>query len=150
MRIRMLAVLLVLLAVAGFAAINWPAFTAPTKLSLLVAAVEFPLGLLMLAALAVLVVVMGLWLAAVQAAAQVAARRHVRQTQELREVAERAEASRLAGLRAALDEQFGQLSARLARVEEAHHAELRDAVNSLAAMIGELDDRLHRGPLPPH
>ena len=54
MYLRTLLILIVLGAVAIFAAINWKAFMAPTTLSVVFANVEAPLGLILLAVIGLL------------------------------------------------------------------------------------------------
>ena len=54
MYLRTLLILIVLGAVAIFAAINWKAFMAPTTLSVVFATVEAPLGLILLAVVGLL------------------------------------------------------------------------------------------------
>lgn len=56
MRLRTVLILAVLVLVGVFAMMNWQAITAPTSLNFIVARVEAPLGLLMLAAIGMLAV----------------------------------------------------------------------------------------------
>jgi hypothetical protein len=72
-------------------------------------------------------------------------RRHARELQEQRTLADQAEASRFCELRAALREEMAQVERRLGELQEGLRADLRDNVNSLASMIGEMDDRLRSG-----
>ncbi len=59
MGMRSLVALLLLVALAAFAAANWGAFTAPTELTLGVVRVHWPLGLLMLGLCALLLLGLG-------------------------------------------------------------------------------------------
>ncbi|RYF33188.1 MAG: hypothetical protein EOO21_06025 [Comamonadaceae bacterium] len=54
MKVRTLLLILVLLAIVLFTALNWTVFTTPSTLSLLVATVEAPLGVIMLGLLVLL------------------------------------------------------------------------------------------------
>lgn len=140
---RALAFVALLLAVAGFALLNWGAFTAPTAISLGVATVQAPLGLLMLGLVALLCVLFAVWVIALQGTALLDARRQTKALQAQRELADSAEASRLAELRA-------ELLTRLDRLQDESRLALEQHANSLAAQIGELEDRLARSAvLPP-
>ncbi|HSB21468.1 MAG TPA: LapA family protein, partial [Burkholderiaceae bacterium] len=142
---RSILLLSMVVVVAAVAALNWPAFTAPTRIDLLFAKVDFPLGLLMLGVLACFVLALAVLLAMSHGRALVETRRHNKEVERLRALAEQAEASRLEGLRAALLEEFGRLDARLVQLHEANRQALHEDVNSIAAMIGELDERLAQG-----
>jgi uncharacterized integral membrane protein len=119
-----LAVALVL--VALFAALNWSVITAPTTLSLGFARVQAPLGLVLLALLAILTAVFLMYLVYLQTSVLLEHRRHARELEAQRQLADQAEVSRFTELRAHVD-------ARLAEVE-----------SSISAQLGELRDRLDR------
>lgn len=159
-RARTVFILVVLLLLAAFAALNWPAFTAPTPLNLLLLQVEAPLGVIMLAIVAVLTILYGLLVMGIETAALLETRRHTRELEAQRQLAEEAESSRLAELRRYLETELGRLHtlpgevtkplvARLAQSEEAIRADIERTGNTLAAYIGELEDRLARGGQPP-
>jgi uncharacterized integral membrane protein len=151
MKIRTLLLLLVLSLVAGFAALNRAAFLAPTTLSLGLADVQAPLGLVMLG---LLVFVTGLFL--VQTTVLFDARQHAKELQSNRKLADQAEASRFTELRSflelelrkQLDQDGHSRAAVLTRIDQME-ATLRLVVeqsgNSLAAALGELEDRLDKG-----
>jgi hypothetical protein len=155
MRVRTLLLMLVVGAVVAFAAINWNAFVAPTNLSLGFTAVQAPLGVILLGLMALLTSLFLMILVSLQTSALLGARRHARELQTQRELADDAEASRLTELRAFLDVELRQLAERgdeskttlLERLDQLHR-DLRGAfeqsVNTLAAYIGEIDDRLER------
>nr|MDQ2735046.1 LapA family protein [Pseudomonadota bacterium] len=73
-------------------------------------------------------------------------RRHAKELQGQRLLAEQAEASRFTELRAAFQEEMTRLTERLTVAHEALRTEIRDNANSLAAALGEMDDRLRRAP----
>ena len=105
-----------------FMALNWSALAAPAAVSFAFFRAEAPLGLILLG-FAVGFALLAVAHAAVQRTAMlVEARRQAQELKALRELAENAEASRLAELRRHLDE----------------------ATNTLAAHIGEVDDKLNR------
>ena len=157
MSLRAVLLLVVFAVLAIFVVVNWPAFTAPASLSLLVGTVEAPLGIVMLAitgALALVFLAYAFWL---QATVLLETRRTTRELAAQRQLADQAEASRFTELRTALDARFDRLeaAARAGTTGDGARArdELRDtiehAVNGLAAQIAELADRLaQRGLLP--
>lgn len=131
MQLRNVVLLVVLAFVALFAALNWRVIMAPTTLSLGFAEVQAPLGLVLLGLLAVLTTLFLLYVVYLQSTVLLETRRHARELQAQRELADQAEASRFTDLRTLLETRLDQLE------------------NSLAASIGELGDRLDRKQLPP-
>ena len=125
MHLRNVALLVVLGAVALFAALNWGVMT-PTTLSLGFAEVQAPLGLVLLAMLAVICALFLFYLVYLQTTVLLEHRRHARELETQRQLADQAEASRFTELRTLLEARLDQLE------------------NSLAASIGELADRLGR------
>lgn len=156
MKIRTLFLLIGLGAVAVFAMLNWSVFTAPATLSLGVAHVQAPLGLVMLGLVAFLAALFLVFVVYLQTSVLLEARRHARELQANRELADQAEASRFTELRGFLEAELTRqagLDAEsrvvvLARLDQLDR-DLRSAVeqsgNTLAAYIGELEDRLERG-----
>ena len=157
MYLRTLLILIVLGAVAIFAAINWKAFMAPTTLSVVFATVEAPLGLILLAVVGLLTLLFLLYVVYLQSSVLMENRRNARELQAQRELAEQAEASRISQLRSFLESELRRLGEKteeskvvvLAKLE-ALERELRSVVeqsgNTLAAYIGEIEDRLERAP----
>lgn len=135
---RVIAFAVMLVLVGLFAAINWPVFNAPTALSLGFTQIEAPLGLIMLSLVAFLCVLFAAWVIALQASALLESRRQTKELQAQRDLADKAEASRFTELR-------GELMARLDRLQQESRTSLEQAANTLAAHIGELEDRLERG-----
>jgi uncharacterized integral membrane protein len=153
MQLRTLALLIALAALAVFAAINWSAFTAPARLSLVFGTVEAPLGVVMLVIAALITVLFLAFIAYLQTSVLLEARRHARELEASRTLADQAEASRFTELRAFLQTELAQLGAahargeadllaRLDRLEGDVRAAVEQAGNTLAAYIGELEDRL--------
>jgi len=148
--------IIVLLGVLGlFAAVNWGAFTTQTTLSLVFTTVEAPLGLILLGVIGALTALFLIYLVYWQSSALLETRRHAREVQSLREIAENAEASRFSQLRAFLETELHELAARsaesktavLVRLDEIDRelrATMEQSVNTLAAYIGEVDDRMER------
>jgi uncharacterized integral membrane protein len=145
MRVRTVLVLLAMLLLAVFAAINWPVFIAPTQLSLLVTSFTAPFGLLMLGLVIALVLAFAVYMAAWQGQILMELRRHGKELELQRALADQSEASRFTELRAVLHTEVEQLTARLAQVQEALRTDIRENANSLAASLAEMDDRLRLG-----
>src|SRR5262245_13583667 len=99
MTLRTAFLLLLFAATVLFAALNWSAFIAPTPISLGVATVQAPLGLILLAFIALLAVVFLAYALYLQTSFLVEARRSARELQAQRELADQAEASRFTELR---------------------------------------------------
>jgi uncharacterized integral membrane protein len=153
---RLLVVLLIVVLVGGFAALNWSAFAARVPLSFLVARVEAPLGLIMLGVLAALTLLYLAFTASRETHALLEGRRQARELEAERRRADQADASRYTELRRYLEAELGALRtlaedssrqavARVDRAEEALKGEVERSGNTLAAYIGELEDRLTRG-----
>ena len=123
---RNVALIAALLLVAVFAALNWSVITTPTTLSLGFAQVQAPLGLVLLGILAILTAIFLLYLVYLQTSVLLEHRRHARELEASRELADQAEVSRFTELRAFVD------------------ARLQEVENSLSAQLAELRDRVER------
>jgi uncharacterized integral membrane protein len=157
MYLRTLLILIVVGAVAIFSAINWSAFMAPTTLSVIFGSVEAPLGLILLAAIGLLTLLFLLYVAYLQSAILMENRRNARELQVQRDLAEQAEASRISQLRSFLEIELRRLGekteeskiamlAKLEGVERELRAVVEQSGNTLAAYIGEIEDKLERAP----
>ena len=151
---RTLTLVIAFLLFTIFAAVNWPAFTAPTTLSFVVGSIEAPLGLILLGVIVFVCAAFLLLLAVQQASVLVETRRMAKELSAQRTLADQAEASRFTDLRAYIDQVLQRdrpggagvpvdLTARLDRIEAGLKAQAEHS-NTLAAMIGELDDRIER------
>jgi hypothetical protein len=161
MKISSIFLLLALVVIGAFAALNWPAFNQPTTLSLGFTSVTAPLGLIMLGLLVAVSALFLAYLVTLQTSVLLETRRHARELQAHRALADQAEASRFTELRKFIET---ELNARTAREAEMHNALLakmdrlddsvrgamQDASNTMAAYMGQMDDRLahERRPLP--
>lgn len=155
MQIRTLLFVIILGAIGGLAALNWETFNAPTTLWLGVTTVQAPLGLVMLGLTAVLTAFFLIFIIYLQSSVLLEARRHARELQVNRELADQAEASRFTELQRfielemqAIVRQDGEsrtaLLARLDRLDAELLAAVNQSGNTLAAYIGEVEDRLER------
>lgn len=152
MSLRIVLALILAALFAVFVGVNWSVFVAPATLSVLVATVQAPLGVVMLGVLGLVVLLFALYMAWWQGRILLDARRHTKELQSQRELADKAEASRFTELSARLDSQIAALGARVhQRIDERTQElriEIQHSANGLAASIGELDDRLERGNAP--
>jgi uncharacterized integral membrane protein len=150
-----LAILIVVAALAALALFNWPALSAVTTLSLGVAQVQAPLGLVVLAFTAVLGLLFIVHIVMQQAGAVAEGRLHAKELAAQRDLADRAEASRFSELRAYIDselrrletqgaEQRGAVLERLDALQGSLLAKVDEATRSLSAYVGVVDDKLDR------
>jgi hypothetical protein len=118
---------------ALFVVLNWRVFAGPAKVNLLLTSAEVPVGVLMLLlfalALLVLWIVVGSW----QGTLIMEFRRQAKELQAQRLLAESAEASRFTELGALIREEIAKL-----------RTELQETEHSIAATLGEMDDRLRK------
>ncbi|HNC50672.1 MAG TPA: LapA family protein [Accumulibacter sp.] len=160
MKFRTVLLLLVLGTLAAFSALNWSTFTTPTPLSLGLTEVQAPLGVILLGVVVFLTAFFLVFVVYVQASALFDSRRHAQELQLNRELADKAEASRFTELRNFLESELeklakrdagapasvdGTILARLDRLEQALLTALEHSENSVAAYVGELEDRIERG-----
>ena len=160
MRIRTILLLLVLVAVAAFSVLNWNVFVSPTALSLGVTSVQAPLGLIMLVLLVFLAAFFLVFVVYLQSTVLLDTRRHSKELQANRVLANQAEASRVTELREFLNVELKQQTsqnaasqatvlARLDTLDRDLHLQLEQSENSLSAYIAELEDRLTSGSQKP-
>jgi uncharacterized protein HemX len=132
-RIRSLLVLVASGLAALFVVLNWRVFASPAKLNLLLTSTEVPVGVVMLLlfalALLVLWIIVGRW----QGTLLTEFRRQAQELQAQRLLAENAEASRFTELGALIREEIAKL-----------RTELQETEHSIAATLGEMDDRLRK------
>jgi uncharacterized integral membrane protein len=155
MPLRSILILLVLGVIALFATLNWGAFTAPTSLRLGFKTFEAPLGLIMLGVTVLLVFLFLVFVAYLQTSVLIEGRRHTRELQAQRELADQSEASRYSQLRQFFEAELQRLSdegqqrqaevlGNLEQLDRDLRITIEQSGNMLAAYIGELDDRLQR------
>ncbi len=158
--VRALTLFFVLVLIGVFALINWPAFTALTPISLVFTTVQAPLGLIMLGLAMFLSLLFTMWAISLQAGTLRETRIHTKELHAQRELADTAEASRFTELRAFLTTELtrvtqtstdghAELLNRMNHMEGAMRLTLEENSNSVAAVVGELEDRLERGERPP-
>lgn len=155
MKIRTLLLILFILLVAGFVALNFAQILQPTALSFGFTEVQAPLGLVLLAMLAVVLIVFLAALVYQQTTHMMEVRRVTREAAEQRNLADKAEASRFTELRTFLQAEMQATAAREIDLAEKLHqkvdrlqAAMTEVIeqngNGLSASLGELEDRLER------
>ncbi|MBP1749893.1 MAG: hypothetical protein H6Q52_2432 [Deltaproteobacteria bacterium] len=153
MKIRTLLLLVILVIIAVFVAINWKAFMTQTTLSVGFANVQAPLGLVMLGLLVFLTAAFLVFAIYLQTSNLLEARRHAQELKGSRELADRAEASRFTELRGFLDSELKRqtdlniqsraaIVARMDELERDLRTAIEESGNALSAYIEELEDRL--------
>lgn len=153
MRTSTFLLLLVLAAIGLFAALNWPAFNQPTTLSLGFTAVTAPIGLIMLGLLVAVSAIFLAYLVTLQTSVLLETRRHARELQSHRALADQAEASRFTELRKFIEselnartardaEMHNSLLAKMDRMDESLRIALQDSNNTMAAYMGQMEERL--------
>jgi uncharacterized integral membrane protein len=155
MRLINLILLIVLVALVIFSAINWQAITEPVPLSLLFNNTEAPLGLILLTITGLLTLLFLGFVVYMQSSTLVTRRKLNKEVEEQRKLANKAELSRFTELRTFLEMELQQLKTqgadvhkkvevRLSEVEIAVKGAVEESGASLSAYIGELGDRLNK------
>ena len=150
MKIYSLSLLFILVLVAIFTALNWGTFITPTELSLGFTVATVPLGLILLGFLALITLLFLAFVVYLQTSALLETRRYSKELQASRELADKAEASRFTELRTALEAERLTVIARIDQVRGELQTSIEQSGNTLAAYIGELEDRLDGGKMPPN
>lgn len=159
MKLRTLLLVVFILLVAGFVALNFEQILLPTPLNFGVTQVQAPLGLVLLGMLALVLVVFLAALVYSQTLHMMEVRRITRDAADQRTLADKAEASRFTELRQYLQTELQATAARereladrmnlkLDEVQAALTQVVEQTGNGLGASIGELEDRLERQSLP--
>ena len=159
MRLRTGLLLLVVLLIAALAFLNWGLLAQPTPMSLGFTTLTAPFGLVMLALTAVLGVVCLAYVFYLQSSVMLDARRHNKELQAQRDLADKAEASRFTELRNFLETQeqaraarnaelLARLTSRIEQLEATFKSRADQSDNITAAHIGQLEDRIERRGAP--
>lgn len=155
MRFRTILLILAILLVAAFVALNVDEFTRISVLSVGFTTVQVALGLVMLLLLVVALVIFLASTLYMQSKYLLESRAHTRELDSQRLLADKAEASRFTELRTYLEEQtlaaqrretaLGTVLAdRFSRQQQELVARMDQSDNTLAAYMGQLEDRLER------
>lgn len=129
--------ILVMGLLSAFVIANWGVLIMPVELSLLVATINAPAGIILLGATALLLVLLAAYTLTLHTSTLIETRRHAKELREQRLLADQAEASRFTELGSAMRSEFAELRAAMQQAAA-------DSSNSLAAAIGEVEDKLDR------
>ena len=153
MRFRTGLLIIAIIALAGFTALNIDEFTRSSVLNLGITKMQLPLGLVMLLLLVIAVVIFLANAIYMQSSYLIESRKHTRELSAQRELADKAEASRFTELRKYLDTQTAAastreavqakvLSERLTSVQAALLLRLEQLDGATAAYMGQLESRI--------
>ena len=158
MGLRTGVLLIIVLLITALAVLNWGLVVTPVDMSLGFMSLRAPFGLVMLALTALLGVFFLVYVLYMPNTVLLDARRHTKEMQSQRDLADRAEASRFTELRNFLEaqenahmaqngERHAAVLARVERLEAALRQRAEQTDNTLAAHVGQLEDRLDRRPV---
>ncbi len=161
MKLRTILLVLFILFIAGFVALNFEQVLQPTALNFGFTQVQAPMGLVLLGMLALVLVVFLTALVYYQTVHLMEVRRITREAADQRVLADKAEASRFTELRQYLQTELTSTVARerdlsdklhmkMDQVQAALTQVIEQTGNGLSATVGELEDRLERQLPPPN
>ena len=133
-----------LMFVAIFAVANWTLLTASATLNFLLFTVEGPFALILFSAIMLFGVLFAVYALTLRTSALLETRRHMKDLEAQRAVAETAEASRLAALTTQMQQEFAAVRAAIDDVEQRFATRMDDTANAVFASVGEVDDKLDR------
>lgn len=153
MRIRTILLVLAILMVAAFVTLNLDEFTRISTLSLGFMTVQVSLGLVMLVLLASATVIFLASVLYMQSTNLIEMRKHTKELNSQRQLADKAEASRFTELQSFLASQAAAqqqrqaaadaaLAESFAKQQQALMARIEQSDNTLAAYMGQLQDKL--------
>lgn len=153
MRSRFFLLVVAILLIAGFAALNWTEIIRSSPLSFGPFVMDAPLGAILLGLLALAVVLFALSAATMRTQTLLESRHHMKEMEAQRTLADRAEASRFTDLRQHFDTQLRELRERdsiaiteLERSRLENQREIRTQLEQInrtvAARLNELEHRL--------
>lgn len=157
MRARLIVLIVAILVVAGFGALNWSEFVRPTPLSFGVFVMEAPLGLILLSVLGVTLLAFIISSAHTQTVNLLDNRQHAKELQAQRDLADKAEGSRFTELRTHLDAQMREIHQRetiaatelekaVAQGQRELRSQLEQLNRTLATRLGEIESRVAADP----
>ena len=146
MNFRTICIAIIVTLIAVLAAFNWTALSTPATVSLGLTEIQAPLGVLMLALtilLSVFFIAYVLWM---QGSVLLEARRHAKEMQAQRDLADKAEASRFTELRGVLEALHARdkqdLLARIDALDAQMVKRAQESENSTAAYLGQLEQQV--------
>lgn len=155
MKVFGLLLFLVLTVAAGLAFYNWHIFIVPHELSFGFMTARIPFGLTMLGLLIIVTALFLMNMVYLLSSSILELRRHIREIDACRELANKAEASRMTDLKNHFETELSKqtemnaelksdIFAREDQIEKNFTTTIEQLENTLDAYIGELEDRLER------
>jgi uncharacterized integral membrane protein len=144
MRVRSIALIVAGVLAAIFLILNWSVFAQPASFYFVVGTISLPIGVVMLGLVALVTLAYAISLGLWQARLLMDYRRQSKELQTQRSLADDAESSRFTALTALVREEMAKQDARLEAAFTALRNEMRDTEHSIAATLGEMDDRQRR------
>lgn len=153
MRTRAVILIVAILLIAGFAALNWAEIIRPSQVWFGPFLMDAPLGAILLGLLAVAVVIFAVAAGAMRTQSLVESRQHFKTLEAQRDLADRAEASRFTDLRQHLDAKLNELRERdsisatefeksVVQGQRELRTQLEQINRTIAARLTELEHRL--------
>lgn len=153
MRSRFVLLVIAILLIAGFAALNWSEVIRPSPLLFGPVVVDAPLGAILLGLLALAVVVFALSAASMRTHSLLESRHHMKELEAQRALADKAEASRFTELRSHIDTHLkeqreresmtvSELNSAMLQNQRELSGKIEQLNRSLAARLSELEHRL--------
>ncbi len=153
MRSRFVLLVVAILLIAGFAALNWTEIIRPTPVLFGPIVADAPLGAILLGMLAIATVIFAVAAASMRTSTLLESRHHFKELEAQRALADKAEASRFTELRTHLDTHMRELRERdtiaVTEMEKARldnqreiRTQLEQINRTLAARLTELEHRL--------
>jgi len=153
MRTRFVLLVVAILLIAGFAALNWSEIIRPSPLLFGPVVMDAPLGAILLGLLALAVVVFALSAASMRTSTLLESRHHYKELEAQRALADKAEASRFTELRTHFDTHMRELRERdtiaASELEKARldnqreiRTQLEQINRTVSARLNELEHRL--------
>ena len=153
MRTRAVLLVVSILLIAAFAALNWSEIIRPAPLLFGPVVMDAPLGLILLTLLALSVVAFALSAGAIRTQSLIESRHHFKELEAQRALADKAEASRFTDLRQHLDTQLRELRDRdaitatefqksVVESQRELRTQLEQINRTIAARMNELEQRL--------
>ena len=162
LRSRAIILIVAILLIAGFAALNWAEIIRPSQVWFGPFLMDAPLGAILLGLLALAVVIFAVSAGALRTQSLVESRQHFKTLEAQRDLADRAEASRFTDLRQHLDAKLNELRERdtiaatefeksVVQSQRELRTQLEQINRTIAARLTELEHRLDSrlGHTPP-
>lgn len=155
MHLRTVFLILIFVFCSIFLIVNWEGVMAPVTVNLLYTEIQAPLGLILLLGPGLLILVSLVYGFIQQASLSMELRKVNKQLQGARDLAQKAELSRINDLKKDFNQLIKQLqeqnearhaalTARLATIEEELESNTRVTIDSISASVGEVEDRLNQ------